>query len=263
MRICLERAVGWALRPGVSGAVMRSSCSVRVAVAGLVGSGQLGEVGVVLPQRGVVVGLGCGRGSFGQQPGGNLGDVVGASAARAAPLRSGRTCGRRRRRSRRTSATAAHSRGSGSCPTPTRSGSTATIPAPGSRRRRRSPGRSAQICDDGWWTHHDGTAQPSMRLTSRACAGRTDGSIEVRSPIAGVMELADMPALGAGARESLRVRVPPPAPMLRTYTCACAVALHMDGATYWQVSSTPRRCWRTARRPCRNLDTARSCRSEP
>src|SRR4051812_46313588 len=44
----------------------------------------------------------------------------------------------------------------------------------------------------------------------------------VRSAPCGRDGMADMPALGAGARESVRVRVPPPAPRLLVACAGCA-----------------------------------------
>lgn len=55
-----------------------------------------------------------------------------------------------------------------------------------------------------------GANEPKVGETADRFVGELSGTIAGR---AGVVELAYTPALGAGARESMRVRVPPPAPM--------------------------------------------------
>src|SRR4051794_40177433 len=60
------------------------------------------------------------------------------------------------------------------------------------------------------------TASSSMPArTIQSAAGRVRRYVVAR---AGVVELVDTPALGAGARESLGVRVPPPAWELSAWT---------------------------------------------
>src|SRR5438045_3798216 len=82
--------------------------------------------------------------------------------------------------------------------------------------RPRRPGGTAGLGKRSWKPPSGGSVRPFGRTLQQIQRSRLGPSFKHRSPPrlalrAGVAELADAPALGAGARESVGVRVPPPA----------------------------------------------------